>query len=167
MAKSQKNLMPRPNRMYLAPSRASAKIRKAHANWVESLDKGILLGNWGDIFDDEGLHEWRRRFTRRYSSQVSALVDELREALKEADGECREIIVVPPIDQASDDALATIAAALTEEFPRYAWRVTVESMPRGDAFVLIPLRLAPQGTLLRAPPAALLRDVGKFLVKIF
>ena len=136
---------------------------------MESLDKGILLSNWGDIFDDEGLHEWRRRFTRTggYSLEISALVDELREGLEKADGECREIIVVPPIDQASDDALATIAAALTEEFPRYAWRVKVDRMPRGDAFVLIPLRLTPEGTLLRAPPAALLRDVGKFLVKIF
>ena len=91
----------------------------------------------------------------------------MREALKEADGQCREIIVVPPIHQASDDALATIAAALTEQFPQYAWRVTVDRMPRGDTFVLIPLRLTAQGALLRAPPAELLRDVGKFLVKIF
>jgi hypothetical protein len=94
-------------------------------------------------------------------------VDEVREALEEADGECREIIIVPPINQASDDALTKIAAALAKEFPQYAWRVTIDRMPRGDAFVLIPLRLTPQGALLRAPPAALLRDVGKFLVKIF
>ena len=76
--------------------------------------------------------------------EISALVDELREGLEKADGECREIIVVPPIDHASDDALATIAAALTKEFPQYAWRVTVERMRRGDAFVLIPLRLTPK-----------------------
>ena len=75
MAKSRKNPVPMPNRAYLrAPSRAraSAKIRKVQANWVESLDKGILLGNWGDIFDDEGLHEWRRRFTTAAIAPSSA-----------------------------------------------------------------------------------------------
>ena len=62
-----------------------------------------MLGNWGDTFDDERMLEAIRNFNRtgRYHSEIRALVDEARDAFEESDGECREIIVVPPIDQAS------------------------------------------------------------------
>ena len=103
------------------------EIKKARDQWGETVDLKILLGNWGDTFDDERMLEAIRNFNRtgRYHSDISALVDEARDAFEESDGECREIIVVPPIDQAFDDAAihARIGAALTEEFPQFAWRV--------------------------------------------
>ncbi len=131
-----------------------------------------MLGNWGDTFDDERMLEAIRNFNRtgRYHSEIRALVDEARDASEESDGECREIIVVPPIDQAFDDAAmqARIGAALTEEFPQFAWRVTVNGPLRDDGFVLIPLlRDSEAGGLLRAPPLEVLRDVGAFLFKTF
>ena len=70
------------------------------------------------------------------------------------EGECREIVVVPPKDNAFDDPQMhwRIAAALTSEFPQFAWRVTIDGPPLDNAFVLIPLLRDSDG-LLRAPPA--------------
>ena len=84
------------------------------------------------------------------------------------EGECREIVVVPPKDNAFDDPQMhwRIAAALTSEFSQFAWRVTIDGPPRDNAFVLIPLLRDSDG-LLRAPPAQLLRDVGSFLNAYF
>ena len=97
-------------------------------------------------------------------------MDETRDEFVQANGECREIVVVPPSDQSFDDPQmhSRIAAALTNEFPQFAWRVTIDGPPRDNAFVLIPLlRESDAGGLLRAPPAQLLRDVGSFLNAYF
>ena len=164
---------PEPTTTYTAiESEILGEIERARKKWGETLELKIIIGNWGDIYDDERMLETIRSFSQTggYYSNVSALVEEARDEFVQADGDCREIIVVPPIDQAFDDAAlhARIGAALTEEFPQYAWRVTVDGPPRDDAFVLIPLLGDPEaGGLLRAPPREVLRDVGAFLFKTF
>jgi hypothetical protein len=56
-------------------------------------------------------------------------------------GDCSEFIVMPPIGRAFDDPKwhARVDSALSERFPPYKFKVTIDGPWRDETFVLIPV----------------------------
>jgi hypothetical protein len=73
------------------------EIEKARAKWGETFELKLLLGNWGDTYDDERMLDAIRSFNRtgQYFSSVAKVADRARGEFEQLDGECREIVVVP------------------------------------------------------------------------
>jgi hypothetical protein len=96
-------------------------------------------------------------------------VDEEREQFVQLDGDCREIVVVPPVGASFDDPeqLAAIRAGLAERFPQFIWKV--ESGPIRDdvAFFLIPKLEGVGNGLLREPPLDVVKAVRDYLSENF
>jgi hypothetical protein len=81
------------------------EIEKAREKWGETFELKLLLGSWGDTCDDEHMLEAIRNFNRtgQYFSRVAKVVDRARDEIEQAEGDCREIVVVPPSGVAFDD----------------------------------------------------------------
>src|SRR4051812_16518697 len=147
-------------------------IEDARAKWGNTFELNVLVGNWGDIYDDAQMLAAIRAFDRtgRHYANVVVLPDGAGVESEKPDHDPREIMVMPPAGPVFDDPRmhARIGAALARKYPQFDWRITIEGTPRTDSFVLIPLHgEAKAAGLLGAPSADLLRQAGAFLQRAF
>ena len=147
-------------------------IEDARAKWGNTFELYVLVGNWGEIYDDTQMLAAIRAFDRtgRHYANVVALPDAAGAEAEKPEHGPREIMVMPPAGADFDDTRmhARIAAALTRKYPQFDWRITIDGTPRTDSFVLIPLQgEAAAAGLLGAPSADLLRAARAFLQRSF
>jgi len=147
-------------------------IEDARGKWGNTFELNVLVGNWGEIYDDAQMLAAIRAFDRtgRHYANVVALPDAAEAESGQPDHSPREIMVMPPAGPVFDDPRmqARIGAALARKYPQFDWRITIDGTPRIDSFVLIPLQgEAAAPGLLGAPSADLLRGARSFLQREF
>ena len=147
-------------------------IEDARGKWGNTFELNVLVGNWGEIYDDAEMLAAIRAFgkTGRHYANVVALPDAAEAESGQPDHSPREIMVMPPAGPVFDDPRmqARIGAALARKYPQFDWRITIDGTPRIDSFVLIPLQgEAAAPGLLGAPSADLLRGARSFLQREF